>query len=140
MSYNQNIRATQELHAAFSQGRLDRCLELASDDVEIVFQAAGQVARGREGFMQFMQGFKSAFPDIRIEHTNILGEGDKVAVEFTWTGTHSGPLMTPNGPIPPTGKKVIAGKVCEVMEWRGGKLSRLVNYQDFGNVLRELGL
>lgn len=135
-----NARATQDLHMAFSEGRLDRCLELAADDIEVVFQAAGQTARGREGFMQFMQGFRTAFPDIRITHTNIFGEGEWIAVEFTWQGTHTGPLMTPAGAIAPSGKRVSDGRVCEVMRWRDGKVVRLVNYQDLGGVLRELGV
>ena len=140
MTQNQNARATHDLHAAFSEGNIDRCLELAADDIEVVFQAAGQTARGREGFMQFMQGFKSAVPDIRIKHTNLFADGDHVAVEFTWSGTHTGPLATPAGVIPPTGKRVADGRVCEILEWRGGKLARLVNYQDFGAVLRQLGV
>jgi steroid delta-isomerase-like uncharacterized protein len=140
MSTNPNVKNTDALHEAFNVGSMNICLELASDDIEVVFQPTGQVARGREGFQQFMQGFKNAFPDIRITHTNVVAEGDQVAVEFNWSGTHTGPLMGPAGAIPATGKRVTNGHVCEVMTWKKGKLTRLVNYQDFGAVLRQLGL
>jgi steroid delta-isomerase-like uncharacterized protein len=140
MTTKDNVRLSAELHAAFSEGKLESCLEVASDDIEVVFQAAGQTARGREGFLQFMQGFKTAFPDIVIHHTNAFAAGDQVAVEFTWSGTHTGPLATPAGSIPPTGRKVSDGKVCEIMTWRDGRVTRIVNYQDFGSVLRQLGV
>lgn len=140
MTTNDNVRRTSELHVAFSEGNLERCLALASDDIEVVFQAAGQTARGREGFLQFMQGFRTAFPDIVIRHTNVFAGEDHVAAEFVWSGTHTGPLSTPAGNIPPTGKKVSDGKVCEIITWREGRATRLVNYQDFGSVLRQLGI
>jgi steroid delta-isomerase-like uncharacterized protein len=140
MTTNDNVRRTAELHAAFSEGKLDRCLEVASDDIEVVFQAAGQMARGREGFLQFMQGFKTAFPDIAIRHVHAFAAGDQVAVEFVWSGTHTGPLATPAGNIPPTGKKVSDGAVCEIVTWGNGRVTRIVNYQDFGSVLRQLGI
>jgi len=140
MNENQDIQSTRELHAAFSEGRFDRCLELAAPDINVVFQAAGQTMRGREGFMQFMQGLRSAFPDIRIEHTNIFGVAGRVAVEFTWSGTHTGFLVSPAGTLPPSGRSIVDAKACEVMLWNQGRLTHLVNYQDFGSVLRQLGV
>lgn len=138
MTTTDNLRRTRDIHAAFSQGDLDTALAMAHDDIEVLFQPAKQVFRGREAFLQFMQAFTSAFPDIVLEHTSELAQDDRVAVEFRWTGTHSGPLATPQGPLAPTGRRIEDGRVCEVMEWRDGKLARIVNYQDWGSVVAQL--
>lgn len=135
-----NAHLTAKIHALFSEGRLDKCLEMANDDVVVHFVPAGQTFHGREGFMQFISSFHNAFPDIRVEHTNILSEGDQTAVEFTWSGTHTGSLVTPAGTIPPTGKRLSGMKVAELMTWRHGKVLRIANYQDLGTLLRALGV
>lgn len=87
-----------------------------------------------------MTGFATAFPDLQISVTNQVASGDQVVTEFTWTGTHTGPLQSLQGEIPATGKKVIGGRVCEVWTIRNGEVARLVNYQDASTWLRQLGL
>jgi SnoaL-like polyketide cyclase len=36
--------------------------------------------------------------------TNSFARGNSVAVEVTWTGTQTGPLVGPSGKIPPSGR------------------------------------
>ncbi|MCB0108218.1 MAG: ester cyclase, partial [Caldilineaceae bacterium] len=59
--------------------------------------------------------------------------------EFVATGTHTGPLMTPNGEIEATGKPVTL-HVVEIHTWQDGKLVNVVQYQDPTNVLRQIGV
>ena len=135
-----NAKTAAHIHALFCAGKLEAVLDLATDDIEVQLTPTGQTFRGREGFMQFMHVFKTAFPDIQIKHTNAVCDGDQVVVEATWNATHGGPLLSPAGTIPATGKRVAESRICEVMKFRGGKLAKLVNYQDFGSWLRQLGL
>ena len=39
----------------------------------------------------------TGFPDGRVEIENVIEDGDKVVLEFTGRGTHTGPLRTPMG-------------------------------------------
>jgi predicted ester cyclase len=55
--------------------------------------------------------WRTAFPDLYITIDDMIAEGDKVAAEVTFRGTHQGELagelirwLTP--PLPPTGKRV----------------------------------
>jgi predicted ester cyclase len=48
----------------------------------------------------------NGFPDAHHEILNVVDAAPDVVVEATWTGTHTGPLVTPQGEIPPTGKGV----------------------------------
>src|SRR5690606_35943549 len=93
---------------------------------------------GREQFLNFMQARKRAFPDITLQHTNIVEQGDQVVVEFVATGTHLGPLMTPNGEIEATGKPVTL-HVVQIHAWKDDKLVNLVQYQDPTSPLRQVG-
>jgi steroid delta-isomerase-like uncharacterized protein len=136
---NNNEQLTRDLHGYFSQNQFEKCLEMASDDIKINAYAIGMTFNGKDQFMGFMQGFKSAFPDMVINHTNILSSGNKVAVEFTAKGTHTGTLHTPGGDIPATGKP-ISLNVSEFYEWDdNGKLKSFSNYQDIATLLRQIG-
>lgn len=129
---------TQQLHDSFSNNQFDQTLAMAADDVQVVAHALGMTFNGKQEFMAFMQGFKSAFPDMQIQYQNIVSNGNRVAVEFTATGTHTGPLQTPAGAIPPSGKTVNL-QVSEFLQWENGKLRSIHNYQDAGNLMRQIG-
>ena len=77
--------------------------------------------RGPVGFKQFYGSLRSAFPDLRYVVDDVIAEGDKVVVRWTWQCTHEGDFMG----IAPTGKRVwvtgiaiyrIAGGKC-VERW-----------------------
>jgi steroid delta-isomerase-like uncharacterized protein len=139
MSANENAALARRIYQLFSDDKLDDALELVTEDVEAVLVPFGQTFHGRDGFTGFMQGFKGAFPDIRISVTNQVATDDQVVSEFTARGTHTGPLQTPAGAIPPTGRTVDF-IVCEVMRVKHGRIASLHNYQDATSIMRQLGL
>jgi len=62
--------------------------ELMADDVRGV-HPAGEF-QGRDGFRQMQRMFLSALPDVRIEVEDMIADGDRVAVRWRATGTHTG--------------------------------------------------
>jgi predicted ester cyclase len=86
-----------------------------------------------------MQGFKGAFPDLQINITHQVATENEVVSEFTARGTQTGPMMTPAGEIPPTGR-IVDFTVCEVWSVKNGKVASLRNYQDSASIMRQLGL
>ena len=139
MSAQENATLARRIYQLFSDDKFDDVLELVSEDVETVLVPFGQTFRNRDGFIQFMQGFKGAFPDLRIAVTNQVATEDSVVNEFTARGTHTGPLQTPAGAIPPTGRTVDF-VVCEVWTMKNGQLITLHNYQDAASIMRQIGL
>jgi steroid delta-isomerase-like uncharacterized protein len=133
-----NVELVTRIYSLFSSGQPEKVLEHAAADVEIEMIAFGQTFRGHDGFRQFMQAFNTSFPDLKIEAASPVSDGDRVVAELVGVGTHKGPLMTPAGPIPPTGNTVHF-RVCEVWEMRDGKVAKLRNYQDAGSILRQIG-
>ena len=73
-------------------------------DAQLV--APGGQASGRDEVLGFLGVFQEAFPDLRLEIDQLLGDGPAAAAEGTLTGTHDGVLHTPSGDVPPTGRGV----------------------------------
>ena len=48
----------------------------------------GGQAQGLNAVKQFFTTFFTAFPDVQFEINDIIAEGERVAIRFTWTGTH----------------------------------------------------
>jgi steroid delta-isomerase-like uncharacterized protein len=130
----------RDIYNRFNSGDLIGARALAHEDAKVELVALGQSFDGPDGFMTFMEVFKTAFPDIKIEVENQVATADAVVNVCTWAGTHSGSLMGPVGEIPPTGKRVTRARFCEVWKIEDGRLSRLANYQDVSTWMRELGL
>ena len=139
MAAQDNAALSRAIYDAFNQGDVERALQGASEEVEIVFMPTGQIFHGRQGFADFMRDHKTAFPDVRIEVTNQIAADNYVVNEFVAHGTHTGPLATPTGAIAPTGRRATF-TVCEVCQFQGGKLTSVHNYQDMVALLRQLGL
>ena len=64
------------------------------------------VIRGRAAIKESMEDWFRAFPDTKWELQNLMSSGDTFVAEGIFKGTHSGPLRTPEGEIPATGRSV----------------------------------
>jgi steroid delta-isomerase-like uncharacterized protein len=138
MTAQDNATITRRMYDAFNAKNLDGALAVATDDIELVLVPFSQTFTGKAGFSDFMGAFLSAFPDLTIRLTNQIANDDYVVNEFTACGVHNGPLQTPAGPIPASGKTVDF-TVCEVIKMRDGKVAKLTNYQDAASILRQVG-
>lgn len=82
------------------------------------------------------QMFATGFPDGKINLTQVIAAGDNsVVAEFLGTGTHKGEIMG----LAPTGRKVSV-PICEVLEFRDGKIIAEHEYFDMLTMLQQLGL
>ncbi|MGN6743360.1 MAG: ester cyclase, partial [Amnibacterium sp.] len=69
------------------------------------------------GFRQW----RTALPDVTGTITRLVVDGDLVAMEIRWRGTHTGPLATPGGEVPPTGRRIEVWATFW-QEWRDGRI------------------
>ena len=96
----------------------------------------GKAQPGAEAGLAVAQVFANAFPDGRIEPDKIHVCGDNVVIaEFVGRGTHKGDLMG----MAPTGRHV-AINVCDVLEFRDGKIIAEREYMDMMAMMQQLGL
>jgi steroid delta-isomerase-like uncharacterized protein len=95
--------------------------------------------RGREAIVQYWQGFFQAFPDLG-SGDEFEAESDDTAIQEWWaSGTNQGPLETPEGTIPATGKRMTI-RGCDAMTVRSGRITSHRVYYDQLAFLTQLGL
>jgi steroid delta-isomerase-like uncharacterized protein len=95
--------------------------------------------RGREAIVEYWQGFFQAFPDISGSDEFKAESGDTAINEWTASGTNDGPLETPEGTIPATGKRATL-RGCDAVTVRGGTITSQRIYYDQLSFLAQLGL
>jgi predicted ester cyclase len=82
----------------------------------------------------------NAFPDARHNIKNVVESDDSVAVEVLWTGTHTGPLATPMGDIPPSGNPAEIPMLYIAKVEQGGQISSTHIYYDQVGLMMAMGL
>jgi steroid delta-isomerase-like uncharacterized protein len=65
-----------------------------------------QPIKGKKATEEDLGGFLKAFPDARFVANQTVVSGDTIAMEWTFTGSQTGPLAGPAGTIQPSGKRV----------------------------------
>jgi predicted ester cyclase len=90
---------------------------------------------GPEGFKPLYRSFRSAFPNIRIEVTHAVSEGDLGVVHCRVTGTHTGDGLG----VPPTNRSVdfIGMTMARVAD---GRIHEGWNAYDFLSMYQQLGI
>src|SRR5918994_917492 len=120
-------RLTEE---AFNQGNYDVIEELIVPTFVNHDPATGDIT-GVDGVRQNIDGYRSAFPDLKITIEEQIAEGDLVATRWTATGTHKGELMG----IAPTGKEAtVTGVTIDRLE--DGKIVESWNNWETRGVVR----
>ena len=126
--------AAKQLFDAMNNGDWDTIRAALHPDY-IYTGPNGEEARGVEaGLAAASTDYNAAFPDMHVEIIALYADGDVVITEFTATGTHNGPFAG----IAPTGKRVEVA-VCNLMQFREGKLYHERDYLDTLSLFAQLG-
>jgi steroid delta-isomerase-like uncharacterized protein len=112
---------------------------LSADDCELIDCASGEKYIGPEGARRNAEGWLVPFEDASVEILNVVSSGDWAVAEFVGRGTQSGPLQTPMGEVPPTGKQVEL-HLCSIIRVQDGKIVEGRNYYDAMTIATRLGL
>ena len=88
-----------------------------------------------DSFLQIVQMWRSAFPDVEYILDDLIAEDDRVMERWTGKGTHKGELFG----ISPTGKKV-TGTGIGIHRIVDGKIVELVEVTDGLGLLQQLGV
>ena len=94
---------------------------------------------GPTGLGKTVEVYAKAFPDMHRELYRVFNVGDVVVVELALQGTHKGPLSTPMGVLPPTGKRMDA-PCCDVFRIVDGKIQSFNCYPSGTVIFAQLGV
>lgn len=139
MALQEQAAQVRALYEAFQTRSFERMAGAFAEDAELINMATGDVYHGKEGYLQFARGWAAAFPDLRVEVLRYHGAESWAVVEYAFRGTHTGAVISHGGFIPPTWAQVDL-RLCDSVQLRGGRISRLCSYFDSATMLRQMGL
>lgn len=118
-----NVQTIKDLYAAAEGNSRDLAGFLAcfSEDGYARNVPAQMDFRG-EDIAVVAGSMAEAFPDVHREIFSIDAVEDLVVVELAIRGTHRGTLMTPAGPVSPTGRRIDV-PCCDVFRLKAGKVA-----------------
>ena len=94
---------------------------------------------GPTGVSKTVEVFAKAFPDMHRDLYRFVTVGEVIIVELALQGTHKGPLPTPMGIIPATGKRMDT-PCCDVFRLKDGKIVSFHCYVAVPILLEQLGV
>ena len=131
----EKLKATirRVIDESWNKGNFDAFDELYDDDF-VRHRPPFPDINGLEAHKKRFGIVFSAFPDHKGTIHDIIIDGDKVAVRYTWRGTHIGQGLS----IPPTNKEVtVAG--CDVYKLVDGKVVEEWDHEGFLSLFQQLG-
>ena len=72
---------------SLNHGHMDRLDAIVAPEF-----TAPDGSKGPAGFRRTLEGLRRAFPDIQFTIHDAVADDERVAIRWTWTGTHSGPF------------------------------------------------
>jgi steroid delta-isomerase-like uncharacterized protein len=134
-----NADLARRLHEAWNERRFDEMAEATAPDATITIVGSGDTFEGSECSRAYNTMWADGFPDGKVTVDRVIASGDYVVVEFTGRGTHTGTLVTSMGDIPATGRSLTL-QLCDVMEFKDGKVQSQTTYFDSGSMMAQLGI
>jgi steroid delta-isomerase-like uncharacterized protein len=135
---NANEKTVRNAYAVAERRDMEGWVKLFTPDGVFTDNSIGMSYRGRD--LDYpVRNFSTAFSNMHRELYHVYADGNVVVVQLALQGTHDGPLQTPFGELPATGKQMDA-PCCDVFELEGGKIKRFDCYPEGSVVFAQLGV
>ena len=138
MTDEQKIELGKEFVASFNNGDWESLKGSLCTEVNYIEIPTKTEINGVDKFVELCKGWKSTMSDCSGEVTNAHASGDTVILEITWTGTQSGPMQTPLGVHPSSGKfqKMDGAQILKIGD---EKITNIRNHFDLLSMLMQFG-
>lgn len=122
----------------WNEGNLDVVDEVMTDE-SVAHLPGSEPIRGPDEYKEQVRSYHTAFPDFRVEITDIFSDDDRVVARYEMTGINDGPMTGGPMEIPPTGKSVEIDGIV-VVRFEDGRPVEEYNRSDSLSMLAQLGL
>lgn len=131
---NQYVRTfAGVIDEGFNSGDLEKLDMLFHQD--FVEHQRGFPTPDLDGLKKGISSLRRSIPDIHLEISDTIAEGDKVCFLLTGTGTHQGQL----GPLPATGT-ALSFSVIDVCRFKDGKIIEHWGIPDQMGIVEQIGM
>ena len=128
---NKNKEAIRNLYEEIlNTGKLELLSEIISEDYTGV-----RGEKGPAGFFQTVGSLRTGFPDIKWTIEDLIAEGDKVIVRWSWKGTNSGSFRGF-----PVSNKMVNDNAIAIYQFSGNKVTHAWIQSDRLGFLMQIGV
>ncbi len=131
------LELVQQHYVHIADGDMDAASELFDPNVETV--TPGGTLKGIDEFRALGEAFNTAMEGMRHDIVRSFEVGDTIVVEAIFSGRHTGPMVTPEGTIPPSGNQV-SFAYADFLQARDGKFVSHRIYWDNLALMVQLGV
>ena len=131
MGVQQNEAALMRAVDAWNSGDVDSYMELYAENIKL--HAGTYDFPHKQAVERMYRGFHAATSDLRLDIHETFGEGERLAVRYTVTGTQTGELMG----VPPTGREISMTGIT-IMHFEHGRVVERWDSDDSAEVLSRL--
>jgi len=135
-----NLEINKEIAQRFIQywgkSGLNIIDELASPEILVHYQVFPEPIKGISIFKQVISAALSIFTDSEMQVDEVIAEGNKVVLRWTFSATHNGEF--PPG-VQPTGKRVTWTGI-NIYQIEGGKIVEMWAEENLIALFRQIGL
>jgi ketosteroid isomerase-like protein len=135
---NANETTVRNAYAVAERKDMEGWINSFTTDGVFTDNSIGVSYRGRD--LDYpVRNYGTAFSNMHRELYHVYADGNVVVVQLALQGTNDGPLQTPFGELPATGKQMDA-PCCDVFELEGGKIKRFDCYPEGSVIFAQLGV
>jgi steroid delta-isomerase-like uncharacterized protein len=135
MTREEIVRVFDRRHDAFARHDAEALAADHAKDGVLESPMAGGTVSGREAIAKIYRGLFVGFPDVAIDWTDLLIDGDRVVEMGTMSGTDTGGFMG----LPPTGKH-FCFPIALICTYKDGLIAHERRVYDFTGMLVQIGL
>ena len=117
--------------AAWNSHDVEKVIPVFTDDVLYEDVTFGAVSHGSADLRKFAASIFAAVPDVKFDLVDSSVNGGHGTIEWVFTGTDRG--------LYKTGKRFSVRGVS-VIDLRGGRISRNLDFYDAASIMRQIGL
>jgi predicted ester cyclase len=122
----------------FNRRDFDAMIAMGGGTVDYTDVALGQRITDPVDFRAAMQGWVDGFSDLRGTVTSAARDGDLLAYEVRFDGTHDGTLESQVGALPASGRRV-STRTAFFARFDGDRVAEVRNYGDTLSLLSQIG-
>lgn len=125
----------RKIYDAFEKGNSSEFENYFANDVNVHIADPAVKSTGIQAVKDQVEIYRKAFPDLKFEIKEIFGDGEKLTIYSSVTGTHTGDLLG----MSPTNKKITVDTI-EFVKFKGDKITDQWGVYDSLGMFSQLGL
>ncbi len=138
MDAQDQLATARALLESFNNGDWEGFRATLAPDVLYEESGTGRRVQGADAYVELCRDWRAGLPDGRGTLRWSAASDDTVALEVLWEGTHTGPLVSPAGTMPPSQRRISVSATLW-LRFSRGRAQEVHHQLDMLAMLQQLG-